>query len=80
VRATLLYPGLVAVLWQELSGVQIYGRPKGLGFHSVAGSSRCLLEGFDIHPQRTIGARGELLAVKEQVARGSGGGAATSRG
>jgi hypothetical protein len=79
-RATLLYPGLVAVLWQELSGIQIYGRPKGLGFHSVVGSNRCLLDGFYIHPQRTIGAQGELLVLKEQVARRSGGGAATSWG
>jgi hypothetical protein len=34
-----------------------------------------LLEGFDIDPQRSIGAQGELLVTKEQVATRSGGAA-----
>src|ERR671910_64181 len=34
----------------------------------MAGRGRRFLESFDVHPQRTIGAQGELLAPKTQVA------------
>jgi hypothetical protein len=76
--APLLYPGLVAVLWQELSRVEIYGRPKCLGLQSVAGGSSGFFEGFGIYPQRRVRAQRKLLVSKEQVARRTSGGAAVS--
>src|SRR5215212_1053925 len=76
--APLLYPGLVAVLWQELASVEVYCSPKGLGLLGVVGGGRCLLEGFDIDPQRRIRTQAELLVPKEQIARRSGSGRAAA--
>jgi hypothetical protein len=74
-----LNASIVAVLWQELASVEVYGRPKRLRLQrSVTGSRRCLLEGFYIHPHRRIRAQGELLVPKEQVARTGGSAAAGS--
>jgi len=48
------------------------------------GSRACrgsrFLEGFDIHPQRTIGAQGKLLAPKTQVAGSSAAASSQGRG
>jgi hypothetical protein len=73
--AALFQTRLVAVLWQEISRVEIYGRPKCLGLRSVAGGGRRLFEGFYIHPQRRVRGHRKLLVSKEQVARSTSGGA-----
>jgi len=79
-RPPLLCPALVAVLRQKLSRVQIYGRPIGRRLQDSSGSGRRSLEGFDIDPQRAIGAQQELLTPKMQEVVARSGTASPSRG
>ena len=58
----LLGPRLVAVVRQEVPGVQLYRCPVGGGLAGAASGGRRLLEGLHVHPERDLGAQRELVA------------------
>jgi hypothetical protein len=77
--APLLRPGLEAVQGQELTGVEVDRRPEGPRIPGAACGGRSILEGLDIHPQRTIGAQDEPLVAEVEVAGSAPAGAMGSR-
>ena len=78
--APALGPPLVAVLRQELSGVEVEGRPVGRWITCASGACRSLLEGIDVHPKLSFWAQDEVIVLQAQVAvRELGAGSRTLR-
>jgi hypothetical protein len=64
----LLRPTLVAVLGQQVPGVQTDGGPVRGGLAHAPRRCRRLLEGFHVHPQRPLRAQRYLVPDEPQVA------------
>jgi hypothetical protein len=63
----LLCPLLVAVLWQELTGVKVDGRPVCCGLPAMTSGSGGALEGIDVYPEQPVRAQGEQVSPERQA-------------